>query len=824
MANKPTAFQSGPKARLMLSKPAQLALRASLIYGLLGAAWIVLSDRFLNSTLSDATQISGLQTYKGLAFIVVTSALFFVVLRNHLKRWQDARHQAEAASLRHELLARHSRDIILLLRVSDRRILEANAAALDAYGFEREELLTKTIYDLGGAGAPPLTYDQLVEAANEGVLFETVHRRKDGGTFPVEVSSRAAAVDGVEVLINVVRDITDRDRSQQELRLSNAALTAAANAVVIADRLGKIVWVNGALSDLTGYSPADLLGTNLSVLKSGAQDEAFYEEMRRGVVSGNVWRGELVNTRKNGSLYHEEMIITPVMDGRGDITHFIAIKQDITPRIRAQEEILSAARFPSENPNPILRIDRSGILLHANEASYAVLQDWQLAVGKPAPPALQEAVSDALRKQESRTIEIEHRERFISFFVVSIEKAGYANLYGQDITERKRAEDALRQQADLLDIAPVFVRDIDNRIVHWGRGAQRLFGYTAAEAVGRTCYDLLRTQFPSLVAEIEETLYWDGIWEGELTHRTRDGSQVIVASRWVLHRDRKGIPAHILEASADITLRKEAEEEIKRWNVGLKQRVTEQTAELRQAMERAEASDRAKSDFLANMSHELRTPLNAVIGFSEILVDGRAGPVNPDQREYLQDILTSGRHVLGLVNEILDLARVASGKLTLNPKTFAIGEAVREVCAVFRGEASRKSIALKCEALNERVVKLDPLRFKQILYNLLSNAIKFTQEHGQVEISVSLNDHGKRLALRVKDTGIGVKQEDMPRLFDVFEQIDSSVAKRAQGSGLGLALTKKLVELQKGSISVESEFGNGSTFTVILPAAVDVMD
>jgi protein-histidine pros-kinase len=771
--------------------------------------------------LSDTAQITALQTYKGWGFIAVSSAWLYLLLRKHIQDWERTRDQAQAASLRHQLLATYSRDIIMLLRLSDRRILEANAAAIRAYGFEREELLTKTIYDLRGPGAQSLTYDQRVEADKDGILFKTVHRRKNGSTFPVEVSSRAAAVDGVEVLVNVVRDVTERHRSEEELRLSNAALAAAANGVVIADRLGTIVWVNAAVSDLTGYSSADLIGKNLGVLSSDAHDEAFYEEMRRVILSGDVWRGELVSMRKDGSFYHEEMIITPVMDARGHIAHFIAIKQDITPRKRAEEEILSAARFPSENPNPVLRIDRSGTLLHANEATYTVLGNWRLEIGKSAPPVLQEAVSEAFAKRISTTIESEHRERVFSFFIVPIEQAGYANLYAQDITERKRAEDALRQQADLLDIAPVFVRNVENRIVHWGRGAQRLFGYTAEEAVGRICYDVLRTEFPAPVAEIEETLYWDGIWEGELTHRTRDGSKVIVASRWVLQRDRKGIPTHVLEADADITLRKEAEEEIKRWNVGLKQRVTEQTAELRQAMERAEASDRAKSDFLANMSHELRTPLNAVIGFSEILVDGRAGALNPDQREYLQDILTSGRHVLGLVNEILDLARVASGKLTMSPESFAVGEAAREVCAVFRGEASRKNISLKCEALQDSVVKLDPMRFKQILYNLLSNAIKFTQENGEVEIRVSVDDDRKRLALRVKDTGIGVKQEDMPRLFDAFEQIDSGLAKRAQGTGLGLALTKKLVELQKGSITVESEYGKGSTFTVTLPVAAE---
>jgi PAS domain S-box-containing protein len=804
----------------MLSKAAHFAFRASLVYGVLGAAWIALSDRLLGAILSDTAQITALQTYKGWGFIAVSSAWLYLLLRKHIQDWEFMRDRADAASLRHQLLATYSRDIILLLRRSDRRILEANAAALGSYGFEREELLTKTIYDLRASGAQPLADGQVVDAGEVGVLFETVHRRKDGSTFPVEVSSRTAAIDGAEVLINVIRDITDRARSEEQLRLSNAALGAAANAVVITDRTGNIVWVNAAFSNLTGYTAEEVIGKSPRMLKSAEQDTAFYESMWRVILSGQVWRGELVNRRKDGTLYHEEMIITPVTGAGGEVSHFIAIKQDITQRIRAQEDILSAARFPSENPNPVLRIDLPGTLLHANDATYAFLHKWHLEIGKPVPLSLHNAALEALNKQASTTIDVEHDGRVISFFIVPINEAGYANLYGQDTTERKRAEDALREQADLLDIAPVFVRDLDNRIVHWGRGAQRLFGYTAEEAVGRICHELLRAEFPLPLAEIEETLYWDSVWEGELVRKTRDGSKVIVASRWVLHRDSKGIPRHILEADADITLRKEAEEEIKRWNVGLKQRVAEQTAELRQAMERAEASDRAKSDFLANMSHELRTPLNAVIGFSEILVDGRAGALNPEQREYLQDILTSGRHVLGLVNEILDLARVASGKLTMTPERFAVAEAVREVCAIFRGEASRKNISLTCEALPDRVIKLDPMRFKQILYNLLSNAIKFTQENGEVQIHVSLDDERKRLALRVKDTGIGVRQEDMPRLFDPFEQIDSGFAKRVQGAGLGLALTKKLVELQKGSIAVDSEYGKGSTFTVTLPVVV----
>jgi PAS domain S-box-containing protein len=251
------------------------------------------------------------------------------------------------------------------------------------------------------------------------------------------------------IVSRVFRELSECERSNERLRLGNAALAAAANGIVIAHRSGKMVWVNDAFSTMTGYSAAEAVGQNPRIIKSGAQDEAFYQDMWRAILSGKVWRGEVVNKRKDGSLYHEDMIITPVVE-RGEITHFIAIKQDVTAKRRAQQEILSLARFPSENPNPVLRIDRSGILLHANEAGYASLRDWQLAPGKPAPAVLQSAVLEAFAKRMRKTVDTEHDERIISFFIVPIEQAGYANVYGQDITERKRADEALRNQAGEL--------------------------------------------------------------------------------------------------------------------------------------------------------------------------------------------------------------------------------------------------------------------------------------------------------------------------------------------------------------------------------------
>ncbi len=241
--------------------------------------------------------------------------------------------------------------------------------------------------------------------------------------------------------------------------------------------------------------------------------------------------------------------------------------------------------------------------------------------------------------------------------------------------------------------------------------------------------------------------------------------------------------------------------------------------ELREAKERAESSDRAKSDFLANMSHELRTPLNAIIGFSEMLVDEKVGSLNPDQKEFLNDILKSAQHLLEVINDVLDLAKVATGKLELNAQSFSLKEAIAETCGIVKPMAAERNVVINVDApVDNDIVTLDPLRFKQVLYNLLSNAIKYNHDNGDVRVAVSV-DEQKQIRLQVKDTGIGIKEEDLPRIFDDFIQLNISTTKVQQGTGLGLALTKKILEQQKGSITAESEVGQGSTFTVVLPLA-----
>jgi len=243
------------------------------------------------------------------------------------------------------------------------------------------------------------------------------------------------------------------------------------------------------------------------------------------------------------------------------------------------------------------------------------------------------------------------------------------------------------------------------------------------------------------------------------------------------------------------------------------------------AREAAEMANRTKSDFLANMSHELRTPLNSIIGFTEVLQDSLYGELNGKQLEYLRYIATSGRHLLELINDILDLSKVEAGKEEVSLSPCSVRALLDLSVTMLREKANSHAISLDREIAPEADIRIfsDEHKLRQILFNLLSNAVKFTPDGGMVRVEARLNDSTpRRLALSVSDTGIGIEEEDLGRLFHEFSQLDSPLQKRYEGTGLGLALTKRLVEMLGGSIEVKSRFGEGSVFTVFLPLEVAV--
>jgi protein-histidine pros-kinase len=245
--------------------------------------------------------------------------------------------------------------------------------------------------------------------------------------------------------------------------------------------------------------------------------------------------------------------------------------------------------------------------------------------------------------------------------------------------------------------------------------------------------------------------------------------------------------------------------------------VSERKRQLEEDNHRMQEANRLKSEFLANMSHELRTPLNAIIGFSELMYNEKVGPLPAEHKEYLGDILTSARHLLQLINDVLDLTKVEAGKMEFRSEVLDLSKVTTEVKDILRGLAAGKRITVEVQIEPSLPkVLLDSGKYKQVLYNFLSNAIKFTPDNGRVTVKV-MPEKGGMFRLSVEDTGIGIKSQDMHKLFIEFQQLDAGTAKKYAGTGLGLALTKRIVEAQGGKVEAQSQPGKGSVFSAVLP-------
>ena len=355
--------------------------------------------------------------------------------------------------------------------------------------------------------------------------------------------------------------------------------------------------------------------------------------------------------------------------------------------------------------------------------------------------------------------------------------------------------------------AIVATTDAHGRITYVNDKFCAISKYSREELIGKDHRIINSGYHPkSFIREIWQTISGGKIWKGELRNCAKDGSIYWVDTTIVPFLGDDGKPLQFIAIRADITERKLAEDNLRQTHAAL----SVANAELE--------ATRLKSEFLANMSHELRTPLNAILGLSEALREQTYGPLTPRQSQSLDTIHSSGEHLLSLINDILDLSKIEAGKLELNLAQVNVSEFC-ESCLVFvRTQAMQKKIGVTFEH-DDNVAQLsvDPRRLKQILVNLLTNAVKFTPSGGHVGLSVTAPKGDDVVRFTVWDTGIGIAIDDAAKLFRAFTQIESGLTRPQEGTGLGLALVAKLVELHGGSVTLESELGKGSRFIVTLP-------
>jgi len=395
----------------------------------------------------------------------------------------------------------------------------------------------------------------------------------------------------------------------------------------------------------------------------------------------------------------------------------------------------------------------------------------------------------------------------------------------QDITERKRAEEIIEASEKRLSLIFDTVNDVifllsvepENcfRFVSvnpaflglTGLRREQVLGKPIEEVLPEAAHALVKSKYQEAIRE-NKTVKWEEV--SVYPTGTLYGVATVTPA-W----DIAGVCTHLIGSVHDITEIRRAEEEIRKLNQGLEQRVAERTRELEIAKVRAESADQIKSSFLATMSHELRTPLNSIIGFTGILLMGLVGPLSQEQDKQLNMIQDSARHLLELINDVLDISKIEAGQIELARAPFDMRTTIQKSLEKIMPLAEKKGLALTAlVAPSVGQITGDRRRVEQILINLLNNAVKFT-EQGQVRIECQVDETS--LVTRVFDTGIGIRSENMEALFKPFRQVDSGITRQYDGTGLGLSICKRLVETMGGRIWVESEWAKGSTFSFSLP-------
>jgi PAS domain S-box-containing protein len=765
---------------------------------------------------------------------------------------EQAKEAARESEERYRLLAAYSRDIILQVDLDQGRIIEANPAAVAAYGYSREELLTKTIFDLRPDTDPQRIYAQIREGVDYGHLLELVHFRKDGTTFPVEASVQGVTLDHQNLLVSVIRDISDRKQVEAELAESRRQMDALmGNLPGMAYRCKNnaswtMEFVSQGCYQLTGYTDRQLVGNaelSYSDLIVPEDRVRVWAEIQAAVHQGGQFSIFYSIKTAQGQIRQVWEQGIGVYDSSGEVLALEGFINDVT-LLKEAEDRLRSAHQQLADANALLehRVQERTrdlvaaqtklieILESMNDVFYSLDDDWRFVMVNPkaeqyflrskgeligksiwavVPASIGSEFESVVRsaKKRRRPTVLEHPSyvqpgQTLEFHIYP--GANGISVLCSNISERKRAEEQIQRLSRIVEQSPVgvMITDRDGVITYVNQAFSEMSGHATEEIVGQKPR-VLRSGIhpPELYQSMWDTLVKGQTWFGELCNHRKNGELYWEAISIVPIRNAKGVVTDYAAQMLDISYIKEVERQ------------------LRQAKMDADAASRAKSRFLANMSHEIRTPLNAILGYTQLL--HRETGLTPQQYQHLETINRSGEHLLGLINDILEISKIEAGRAVNTPESFNVRTLVEDIALMFRLQAERAGLELSCDisdSMPEQVVA-DTGKLRQILVNLVGNALKFT-ERGSIKLAVhcrSLEDRNVFLVFEVTDTGVGIDEQELSKLFVSFEQTESGRRKQG-GTGLGLAISQEYVHLMGGEISVTSRVGVGTTFRFEIPA------
>jgi len=734
-------------------------------------------------------------------------------------------------------------------------------------------------------------------------------------------------------------------KAEEKLMLLSKALETAANSILILNNKGNIIFANTAFSDLTGYTNSELIGKNPRIIKSGKHDELFYKNLWSTILKGNVWTGDIINKKKSGDLYYEEMTITPVSNnGSKEISHFIAIKQDITHRKQMEDKLLeSEKRFRSLFENAVMGIYKStpsGDILMANDAlikmlgfeTFEELKNWRNINAGYSNPNQRDEFMRLIKENgriigfESEWIKKDGTKIYIRESARKIIEFGQTVYEGtvEDITFNKLAQVEVNASKERLQKVfdnvydGIFVHDIEGNIVDINNKVLDLYNVSREDILKLKIRDISSEENPiDTVATIwQDIIYKEKTFLFEWKALRPNDKSVFDVEVFLskIHLDEK---EYILANVRDITEKKEATKKLlltqravdlnaspiywisdqakfiyannaalqqsgyslnellnmnvfdtdvywteeywkdveyptlkklgvsqfesvnKRKNgelypvevnaslitfdnedivIAIVNDITERkkiAEKIIEAKNRAEKSDKLKSDFLAGMSHEIRTPVNTILNFISLIKSDLGENISGDIASSFEMIDNGSRRLIRTIDSIINMSQLQSGAYDIHNETFSLIEDIlHPIYNEFKHSADLKHLEFNLihEPINSKIFG-DQYTITQLFVNLIDNAIKYTKR-GRVEISVCSEEN--MLITKIIDSGIGISEEFLPTLFEPFSQEEMGYTRSFEGNGLGLALVKKYVEINNGTIQVKSKKDQGTTFIIKL--------
>lgn len=635
--------------------------------------------------------------------------------------WQQMERRARAEQLAETMTSEIERLALVVKRTANavvitdvhRKISWVNPAFERLTGFTELEVLGRNPSFLQTEQTNPDELARLTAHLKAGVAFrgELLNRNKFGQDYWIDLEIQPILDDGTRIsgFMAIQTDITDRKLTQQRLETAirdNQALLSTLHLhsiVSVTDQRAIMLEVNDAFCELSGYSRAELIGQNQSMLSSGNHQPEFWREMWLQVSSGSPWHSEICNRAKNGSLFWLDTTIAPFTDEAGRIVRYITISRDITQSKRQQHGLQSA-------------------------------------------------------------------------------------------------RDQLKKAIEIADLA-TWSWELSDDSLHWDERMYRLYALSDEERSQPLLYRTWRSRLhPDDLPEVERQLHL--ALQGQAAFHPafrifdQEGKIRYIQAAAQVETDLSGQVVRMQGINRDITLDKQAEEL------------------LRAAKQAADIANRAKSEFLTNMSHELRPPMNTLLGMMTLL---RGTELTTQQRDYVEESDTAARSLLGVLDDILDFSKIEAGKMELEILPFAIDPLFQDVCVIMAANVKAKPVQLWCEIDPQVPAKLhgDALRLRQVLINLTGNAVKFT-EQGHIVLKIKRLKAAwpqVRLCFSIKDSGVGIDPQRRQAIFDGFSQAENTIFRRYSGSGLGVAISQRLIKMMGGDLEVQSVVGKGSVFS-----------